>query len=350
MAAIEPLIVTRVRPGGPAAEAGVTEGMAISAPLTSASALRMWREAYRHGPMDPVQLTDQGTQRLFTWQPQAVWQVDPDTRDAWLRLHLAALLQMAGFLAGAVLLMMLGTRGMTATLMTLALIFTAMANGGPLFGAEFSIPVISSILLLFGWMATAVSFPIIGLAVLHFPTRAAVLDRHRWIVPALYLLPAPVLVVSLVSAAYLLGMDAALGPLEWFATNGWLFDASFGAALRGQRGDCHRRHPSLPDQCRRDRTPADSNRCLYRRPGGLRVRAQSRPAARAVGAWPAHGAAVADRGAAAGDHSAPRVCVAVRRRGEARVQPADRIAAEPAIRVRPQNPVGVDSRAGGTWC
>ena len=50
-----------------------------------------------------------------------------------------------------------------------------------MFGAELSVPVIGNLLLIFGWLVTPLTFPVIGLAVLYFPTRAAVLDRHRWI-------------------------------------------------------------------------------------------------------------------------------------------------------------------------
>ena len=60
--------------------------------------------------------------------------------------------------------------GTTATLMTLALIATAAANSGPLLGSHNAVPVLGPVMLLvFNWLVTPLSFPIIGLAVLYFP-------------------------------------------------------------------------------------------------------------------------------------------------------------------------------------
>jgi predicted Ser/Thr protein kinase len=228
-----PIVVVNVRPDSDAARLGVATGTPIAGPLTAEAAIRLWRDAYRRGPMAPVQLADQRTQQPLSWPPQPVWRLDTTTRDAWLRQHVATLVQTAGFLAGAVMLLILGSRGMTATMMTLAMIFTAIANGGPLWGAEFSIPLLGPLVLLFGWLATALSFPVIGLSVLHFPTRAPILDRYPWIAFVVCALPVPLLLASSTAAAFLLGADAALAPLAWFASNPWLFDTSFALALAG---------------------------------------------------------------------------------------------------------------------
>ena len=222
--------VTRVMPGSAANEAGVTHRMAVLAPHDVEAALREWRERYRRGPAAAASLTN-AEGRALSWTPRAAWQLDPATRGEWFRAHLGVLLQMGAFLAGACILVALGARGSTAFLMTLALIFTAIANSGLPLGAELRLPIIGEALLLFAWLATPLSFPIIGLAVLHFPSRAPVLDQYPWITRVLPVLPVPVLVVSLVSAAFLLGADAALAPLAWFSTNGWLFDTSFALAL-----------------------------------------------------------------------------------------------------------------------
>ncbi len=97
----------------------------------------MWREAYRLGPVAPVtlEIAGAGAGRTVTLARRPVWQASSETRAAWMRLHAGALLQMAAFLAGALALVALGTHGMTATLMTLALIVTGIANGGSLLGA-----------------------------------------------------------------------------------------------------------------------------------------------------------------------------------------------------------------------
>lgn len=115
--------------------------------------------------------------------------------------------------------------------MTLALIATAAANSGPLLGAEAAIPVLGPILVIFNWLITALSFPIIGLAVLYFPHRAEILDRQRWIVPVVIAASAPMLLIGSVTAAFLLGVDGALPALAWLGTHAWTFGASFALAL-----------------------------------------------------------------------------------------------------------------------
>ena len=226
----EQAVVTRVAAGSEAARVAVTAGMTVNTPATTDDALRAWRDRYRRGPAARIELTDT-TGRVYTWLPRPVWQLDAGVRDLWLQTHLGAIVQMAAFLAGAGLLVALGTRGTTAMLMTLALIFTAIANGGSLLGAELQLPIIGAVVLIFGWLATPLSFPIIGLAVLNFPSRAPILERNPWIQAALPVLPLPVFIVSVTAAAFLLGADAALRPLAWFAVNGWLFDVSFAIAL-----------------------------------------------------------------------------------------------------------------------
>ncbi|HXG87813.1 MAG TPA: GAF domain-containing protein [Vicinamibacterales bacterium] len=200
-------------------------------PADPATALTTWREAYRRGPAAPTTFNQRDTGRSFALTPVPVWRTSADARGAWMRQHLGPLAQMAGFLAGAVILVALGSRGMTGALMTLALVATAIANGGPMYGAELSVPLIGPLLLVVSWLVTPLSFPVIGLAVLHFPTRAELLDRHRWIYGAMAAAVAPMLVISLVAALFLLGAEVALAPLAWLSTHGWLFDASFAIAL-----------------------------------------------------------------------------------------------------------------------
>jgi hypothetical protein len=149
----------------------------------------------------------------------------------WFRQHLGPLAQMSAFLAGATVLMLLGISGTTAALMTLALIATAAANAGPLLGSHTAVPYISPLILIFNWLITPLSFPIIGLAVLYFPSRAEILGRHRWIIPSVIAASVPMLVISAASAAFLSGFDGVLPALAWFASHGWTFEASFALAL-----------------------------------------------------------------------------------------------------------------------
>ena len=235
-AAGQPITVTRVWPGGAADRAGVRVGDHLrTLPPNPADSLRIWRELQQLHPGAPLALSITsavtGTTREVVVEQPAIWSMDGATWATWLRLHAGPLAQMTAFLAGAATLLALGARGSTAVLMTLALIVTAAANGGPLLGSAQAIPVLGTLLLIFNWIITALSFPIIGLAVLFFPHRAEILDRHRWIVPAVVGAALPMLVIGSVSAAFLLGVDAALPALTWIAERAWTFDACFALGL-----------------------------------------------------------------------------------------------------------------------
>jgi hypothetical protein len=235
-----PLTAVRVTPGSDPARLGVGPGSPVTVglrassgaplpmsqlPATPDEALRLWRDRYRQGPWPDVTIDGSAV------PVRPVWALDSDARGLWLRTHLGPLLLMGTFLAGALTLTALGSRGLTALLMMLALATTTIANSGPLHGAELRVPIVGELLLVFDWIVTPLSFPIFGLAVLHFPTRAAVLDRHRWIYAALAVLPLPMLAAGITAAGFLLGADGLLAPLAWFASRSWIFDASFAAAL-----------------------------------------------------------------------------------------------------------------------
>ncbi len=240
--------VLRVQPGGPADRAGINEGDRLRGLTGSASrigldaglpqnpsdVLRVWRAVQQIAPGErfTIDLTDaQGVSRAVTIDQPAIWAANDPPWSAWLRQHLGPLVQMTAFLIGAGALIALGAHGTTATLTTLALIATATANGGPLLGAGMAVPVLGPLLLVFNWLITALSFPIIGLAVLFFPYRADILDRHKWIVPAVVATSMPMLVIGLITAVFLLGSDATLPALSWVAMHGWTFEASFALAL-----------------------------------------------------------------------------------------------------------------------
>ena len=251
-----PVTVVGVFPGGPADRAGIREGdRALQMHMTSpaftdyppgfkiqsfyleldrqrgvAALLDEWRAVQFSTGLLITTGADGGTHGVALKQPP-IWSADNQPWSAWLRVHLGPLAQMTAFLAGAAVLMMLGAHGTTATLATLALIATAAANSGPLLGSHQALPVIGPILLWFNWLITPVSFPLIGLAVLFFPSRAPILDRYRWIVPAVIAACVPMLIIGITSAAFLSGVDGALPALSWFATHGWTFEASFAFCL-----------------------------------------------------------------------------------------------------------------------
>ena len=220
--------VLRVQPNGSADRAGIREGADFhQIPGDPHQVLRLWRELQRHPPGSP--LVAAADARPLERRP--IWQMDDPPWGAWLRQHAGPLSQMTAFIGGALVLLLLGARGTTAALMTLALLATATANSGPLLGSERVLPVIGPVLLVFNWLITALSFPIIGLAVLYFPHRAEILDRHKWIVPAVIAASLPMFVIGSVTAVFLLGSDATLPALSWLAMHGWTFEASFALCL-----------------------------------------------------------------------------------------------------------------------
>ncbi|MEO8679866.1 MAG: protein kinase [Vicinamibacterales bacterium] len=242
--------ITIVWPGSAAEKAGLRPGMTVSSiadarghtirldqglPADPAATLGIWREMQRASPQSAITLgVSDGagaTPRVVVLDRQAVWATDAATQAGWLRQHLGPIAQTAGFLAGAAVLLVLGASGTTATLMMLALIATAVANAGPLLGADTAVPILGPLLLLFNWLATPLSFPVIGFAVLFFPHRAEILDRHRWIPMALALASLPMLVISTATAGFLLGADAVAPLVAWFSQRAWTFDASFALLL-----------------------------------------------------------------------------------------------------------------------
>ena len=235
-AAGQPVTITHIWTGGAADRAGLRVGDIVNTlPPEPSEGLRVWREVQALRPGAPLTLTvtsaTGGAPRTVVLGQPAIWSMDGRTWATWLRQHLGPLSQMTAFLAGAGVLLALGTHGSTAALMTLALGVTGAANGGPLLGSAQSLPVLGSLLLIFNWIITSLSFPIIGFAVLFFPHRSEVLDRHRWIVPAVLAAAVPMFIIGLLSATFLLGADAVLPALTWVAERPWTFDACFALGL-----------------------------------------------------------------------------------------------------------------------
>ena len=246
--AANPAAVVDVFPGSPADQAGIGKNSTeIVISLSAPAFIRAESRSIFESPAIDLQPRDaESALRRWRLMQQMTGFINPGGVDLdqppiwsapnrpwgpWLRLHLGPLAQMTAFLAGAAVLLLLGASGTTATLTTLALIATAAANSGPLLGSHQAVPIVGPVVLWFNWLVTPLSFPIIGLAVLFFPSRAPILDRHRWIVPAVIAACVPMLVISVFSAAFLNGADAALPALAWFATHGWTFEASFAICL-----------------------------------------------------------------------------------------------------------------------
>jgi len=113
----------------------------------------------------------------------------------------------------------------------LALAFSAVGGGGPLLGAELQIPLVQPVLTVFAWIASPLAFPSIALAILYFPTRSRLLERHPWLHALPILAAAPLLGPALATALYLAGADSVRSLAVWDATHPTVYYAAFATAL-----------------------------------------------------------------------------------------------------------------------
>ena len=243
-----PAAILRVSNDSPASRAGVRVGdHAISqaragvgradysrVPTASPSErLAAWRDTYRLGVSGDVEWTFEssgGARRTVTLARGVA--LGTPGGDAWVRLHVGMMMQIVVFTGGALVLLILRSNDLTASLSVLALALSAVAGGGPLLGVERTIPLgLGSLLGVFAWIAGALAFPVIALAMLYFPERSPLLTRH----PALHAVPflaaAPLLLPSLGTALYLSGADAARDVAVWDASHPGVYHAAFAMAL-----------------------------------------------------------------------------------------------------------------------
>ncbi len=242
-----PATVIDLAPGSPAATAGIRTGdVILSAHRDTGdrganldrlrtdgadARLAVWRDLYLIGVSGPVTWlieSPRGPARATLTRPP-VWR--SNNRGAWAYRHLGMLVQIVVFVGAAIALILLRSNDRTAALCALALAFSAVAGGGPLLGVESTIPILGSILTIFTWIAGPLAFPTIALAILYFPKRSPLLDRH----PLLHALPlaaaAPMLALSLMTALYLTGVEAARDLAVWDAAHPEVYSVSFVAAL-----------------------------------------------------------------------------------------------------------------------
>jgi hypothetical protein len=240
----QPVVVTSVWPGGAADRAGVVTGDHITAveddagrrvefgwrlPSTSAGVLEIWRQMNTLSPSGPLTLDvgEVGSVRRITIDRPAVWSVDGHTARTWLATyHFFPLAKLVAFTLAALLVVALGASGISARLMTLAFLLMGVSDAGMLAGAERSVP-LAPVLLAFTWLVVPLALPAIGTAVIYFPTRSPLLDRHRWLLPALWVAPAPLFVMGIAATTYLLGVDTVEPVVSWLAERPWVFNACF---------------------------------------------------------------------------------------------------------------------------
>ncbi len=245
-----PLEVTRVAAGSPAAAKGLVERDRVLGinkisstvndhftvlfqpePTDEAQRLALWRTFYRMGVRGPVEWVIQpatGPPQLPTLTRPAVWASDVD---GWARRHLGMIVQMSVFTGAALLLLLMRSYDLTAGLCVLALAFSAVGGGGPLLGEERVIPVAWPVLTVFAWIASPLAFPSIALAILYFPTRSRLLDRHPWLHAVPLLAAVPLAGPALMTGLYLVGVESARSLAVWDATHPGVFYAAFATAL-----------------------------------------------------------------------------------------------------------------------
>ena len=241
-----PLIET-IAPGSPAGRSGLAAGDRVldvrrsadgytvdfsRAPDADAAAqLDTWRRLYWLGVRGPVEwhvANAAGSSRIALDRPPA-WRASAG--GGWARVHLGDVFQTLVFATAALALFVLRSRDLTAWLTVLALALSAASGGGPLRGEEALIPIVGPVLTLFAWIAAPFAFPIIALAIMHFPTRSVLVARYPWIQAVPFAAAAPMIVPALGTGLFLSGVDATRNLALWDATHPGVFYASAAAAL-----------------------------------------------------------------------------------------------------------------------
>jgi tRNA A-37 threonylcarbamoyl transferase component Bud32 len=180
--------------------------------LDNPAALPAWREAYRAGP-----------------PPASAWRENPA---GWARAHLGMIVQVLVFTIAAIVLLALRSSDLTAQLCVVALALSGVAGGGPLHGVERAWPLgLGHILTVFAWLAGPLAFPIIALAILHFPSPSPLLARRPWLYAVPFVAAAPMLALATATALYLVGVDGMRDAALWDAAHPGAYFGSFALAL-----------------------------------------------------------------------------------------------------------------------
>jgi predicted Ser/Thr protein kinase/GAF domain-containing protein len=245
-----PVVVRQVPDGSPAAAAGLREGDVIlratnlltaqrvdlSAPAeTELAALQRWRDAYWLGTRGALEVDvarGDGTSFTARVDRPPAWSLSWST---WLRamaIHAGPLLEMAAIIGAAIVLLLLRPRDATALPIVLALACMGTSTVGSLVGGEAAMPpIVRAPLTVFAWLAMPLAFPLIALAILHFPRKARLLSRHPWLYAVPVVVALPMVIPAAATALFLSGVDA-LGPVAvWDATHPEVFYATFAGGL-----------------------------------------------------------------------------------------------------------------------
>ncbi|MGB2715873.1 MAG: protein kinase [Vicinamibacterales bacterium] len=242
-----PPLIDVVAAGSPADRAGMRAGdrvlelrhgatdrsinLATLSQANSGGRLDVWRQMYWlgvRGPLEWATVAPSGDSRIVLERPPA-W--DAMASRGWARLHLGDLFQSLVFSGAALVLLVLRSRDLTAWLSVLALALTAVSGGGPLRGEEAVIPAAGRILTVYAWMAAPLAFPVIALAILHFPSPSLLVVRHPWLQAIPFIAAAPMIVPSLATALYLCGVTSMRELAVWDANHPEVFYASAAGAM-----------------------------------------------------------------------------------------------------------------------
>jgi tRNA A-37 threonylcarbamoyl transferase component Bud32 len=245
-------VILGVLPGSPANVAGVRAGDvfreivdlrtsqrvdAQAMPQADAgSLLRIWRDVYRTGMRDPLRVVvhrpSEGRDVRATYLRPAAWRLPRDIYELWAKVHVSDLLQIVVFVVLSVVLLALRATDPSAALVVLSLSLCAVAAGGPTLGSEYLLPVpLQQVVTIFSWIATPLAFVATAFAIGYFPRKAPRLVRQPLLLVVPFVVTAPMFIVSMSTALFLLGFDTVLPIITWDLTQPWFFFGSFAAAV-----------------------------------------------------------------------------------------------------------------------
>ena len=219
------VLAVRRSPDGAAADASGANETGPGARLDA------WRRLYWMGVRRPLvwRVDRGGADVMAVVERPAAW--NRASAPGWARVHLGDVLQAVVFSGAALALLLLRSRDLTAWLAVLALALSGMSGGGPLRGEEAAVPLAGGLLTIAAWMAAPLAFPVIALAIVHFPSRSGLVLQYPWLQAVPFVAAAPMIAGSAATALYLAGAEWARDAAVWDANHPGVFYTSAAAGL-----------------------------------------------------------------------------------------------------------------------